>query len=97
MLWVSRPRARQATTSTASLAVRLHDRVEVDTALTVTSWHTSVMALQADLLGLHALGLRAVVCETGNPPLHADQPVRDGLWEVDALGLLRLAAGLNRG
>ncbi len=97
MLWVSRPRARRATTSTAGLAVHLHDRVEVDTALTVTSWHTSVMALQADLLGLHALGLRAVVCETGNPPLHADQPVRDGLWEVDALGLLRLAAGLNRG
>jgi homocysteine S-methyltransferase len=97
MLWVSRPRARQATTSTAGLAVHLHDRVEVDTALTVTSWHTSVMALQADLLGLHALGLRAVVCETGNPPVHADQPVRDGLWEVDALGLLRIAAGLNRG
>jgi methionine synthase I (cobalamin-dependent)/5,10-methylenetetrahydrofolate reductase len=96
-LWVSRPRARRVTTSTAGLALHLHDRLDVDTVLTVTSWQTSMLALQADLLGLHALGLRAVVCETGNPPVHAEQAVRDGVWEVDGAELLRMAAGLNRG
>ncbi|GAA4731682.1 homocysteine S-methyltransferase family protein [Actinomycetospora chibensis] len=97
VLWVSRPRARRATTSSAALAVHLHDRVDVDTALTVTSWQTGLLALQADLLGLHALGLRTLVCETGNPPVHAEQAVRDGVWEVDGAELLRTAAGLNRG
>ncbi|GAA4870763.1 homocysteine S-methyltransferase family protein [Actinomycetospora straminea] len=97
VLWVSRPRTRRASTSTAALGVHLHDRVDVDTVLTVTSWQTSMLALQADLLGLHALGLHTLVCETGNPPVHAEQAVRDGVWEVDGLALLRLAAGLNRG
>ncbi|MFC5137451.1 homocysteine S-methyltransferase family protein [Actinomycetospora rhizophila] len=97
VLWVSRPRARRATTSTTGLAVHLHDRIDVDTALTVTSWQTSLLALQADLLGLHALGVRTLVCETGNPPVHAEQAVGDGVWEVDGLELLRLAADLNRG
>lgn len=97
VLWVSRPRARRATTSTTGLAVHLHDRIDVDTALTVTSWQTSLLALQADLLGLHALGVRTLVCETGNPPVHAEQAVGDGVWEVDGLALLRLAADLNRG
>jgi len=96
-LWVSRPRARRVTTGTTGLALHLHDGVDVDTVLTLTSWQTSVLALQADLLGLHALGLRAVVCETGNPPVHAEQAVRDGVWEVDGAELLRMAAGLNRG
>lgn len=97
VLWVSRSRARRATTSTAGLAVHLHDRIDVDTALTVTSWQTSLLALQADLLGLHALGVRTLVCETGNPPVHAEQAVGDGVWEVDGLELMRLAADLNRG
>ncbi|GAA4776880.1 bifunctional homocysteine S-methyltransferase/methylenetetrahydrofolate reductase [Actinomycetospora chlora] len=97
VLWVSRPRTRRGTTTPAGLARHLHDRVEVDTALTVTSWQTSLLALQADLLGLHALGLRTLVCETGNPPVHAEQAVRDGVWEVDGPELLELAAGLNRG
>ncbi|GAA4934415.1 homocysteine S-methyltransferase [Actinomycetospora succinea] len=97
VLWVSRSRARRATTSTTGLAVHLHDRIDVDTALTVTSWQTSLLALQADLLGLHALGVRTLVCETGNPPVHAEQAVGDGVWEVDGLELLRLAADLNRG
>jgi homocysteine S-methyltransferase len=65
--------------------------------LTVTSWNTSRMALQADLLGLDALGIHALVCETGNPPVHADRPVRDGVWEVDAVGLVELATSLARG
>jgi homocysteine S-methyltransferase len=55
------------------------------------------MALQADLLGLDALGVHALVCETGNPPVHADRAVRDGVWEVDAVGLVELATSLARG
>lgn len=97
LLWVGRERTRRPRITSAAVAVHLHDRLEVDTALTVTSWNASPMALQADLLGLDALGVRALVCETGNLPVPADRPGRDGVREVDAVGLVRLAAGLNAG
>lgn len=55
------------------------------------------MTLQADLLGAHALGIRSVVCETGNPPLLGDYPSVDGTWDVDSVGLIELLAELNHG
>jgi methionine synthase / methylenetetrahydrofolate reductase (NADH) len=97
VLWSGRERSRRPRTTAAAVAAGLHDSTAADVMLTVTSWNTSRMALQADLLGLDALGVHALVCETGNPPVHADRPVRDGVWEVDAVGLVELAASLARG
>ncbi|MCD2193910.1 homocysteine S-methyltransferase family protein [Actinomycetospora endophytica] len=97
VLWSGRERSRRPLTTAAAVAAALHERTAADVMLTVTSWNTSRMALQADLLGLDALGVHALVCETGNPPVHADRPVRDGVWEVDAVGLVELATSLARG
>ena len=97
VLWSGRERSRRPRTSAAAVAAGLHGTGAADVMLTVTSWNTSRMALQADLLGLDALGVHALVCETGNPPVHADRPVRDGVWEVDAVGLVELATSLARG
>jgi methionine synthase / methylenetetrahydrofolate reductase(NADPH) len=97
VLWTGRERSRRPRTTAAAVAAALHETVAADVVLTVTSWNTSRMALQADLLGLDALGIHALVCETGNPPVHADRPVRDGVWEVDGLGLVELATSLARG
>jgi homocysteine S-methyltransferase len=55
------------------------------------------MALQADLLGANALGIRSIACETGNPPLLGDYPNVDGIWDVDSVGLVELVTGLNKG
>jgi homocysteine S-methyltransferase len=97
VLWAGRERSRRPRTTAAAVAAGLHETAAADVMLTVTSWNTSRMALQADLLGLDALGIHALVCETGNPPVHADRPVRDGVWEVDGLGLVELATSLARG
>ena len=97
VLWAGRDRSRRPRTTAAAVAAGLQEAVDADVALTVTSWNASRMALQADLLGLDALGVHTIVCETGNPPVHADRPVRDGVWEVDAVGLVGLAAGLTGG
>jgi methionine synthase I (cobalamin-dependent)/5,10-methylenetetrahydrofolate reductase len=97
VLWSGRERSRRPRTTAAAVAAGLHGTGAADVMLTVTSWNTSRMALQADLLGLDALGVHALVCETGNPPVHADRPARDGVWEVDALGLVELATSLARG
>jgi methionine synthase / methylenetetrahydrofolate reductase(NADPH) len=69
----------------------------VETIVTMTTWDKTIMTLQADLLGAHALGIRSVICETGSPPVLGDYPAVDGIWEVDSLGLVALLAGLNAG
>jgi len=80
-----------------NLALQLQMRVGVETIATVTTWDKTIMSLQADLLGAHALGIRSVVSTTGSPPVFGDYPAVDGTWEVDSVGLTALLAGLNAG
>jgi homocysteine S-methyltransferase len=84
-------------TDILGMALHLQQGIGVETIATVTTWDKTIMALQADLLGAHALGLRAVVSTTGNPPVLGDYPAVDGTWEVDSVGLTGLLAGLNAG
>jgi homocysteine S-methyltransferase len=80
-----------------NMALALQQRVGVETIPTITTWDKSIMSLQADLLGAHALGVRSVVSTTGSPPVLGDYPAVDGTWEVDSVGLTALLAGLNAG
>jgi methionine synthase / methylenetetrahydrofolate reductase(NADPH) len=80
-----------------NLAVHLQHQLGVRALASVTTWDRTIMALQADLLGAHALGVRRIVCETGSPPLLGDYPNVDGVWDVDSVGLVELLAGLNDG
>ena len=80
-----------------NMALQLQHRVGVETIATVTTWDKTIMSLQADLLGAHALGIRSVVSTTGSPPVLGDYPAVDGTWEVDSVGLTALLAGLNAG
>ena len=80
-----------------STALQLQQATGVETIATVTTWDKTIMTLQADLLGAHALGLRSVVSTTGSPPVLGDYPAVDGTWEVDSVGLTALLAGLNAG
>jgi homocysteine S-methyltransferase len=80
-----------------NMALQLQERVGVETIATVTTWDRSIMSLQADLLGAHALGIRSVVSTTGSPPVLGDYPAVDGTWEVDSVGLAGLLSGLNAG
>ncbi len=83
--------------ASGEFVVAAQQRADVETIATVTTWDKTIMALQADLLGANALGIRNVVCETGNPPLLGDYPNVDGIWDVDSVGLVELVAGLNQG
>ena len=80
-----------------NMALALQQRVGVETIATVTTWDKTIMSLQADLLGAHALGIRSVVSTTGSPPVFGDYPAVDGTWDVDSVGLTALLAGLNAG
>ena len=55
------------------------------------------MALESELLGAHALGVRNILALTGDPPRIGDYPTGTGVWDVDSIGLIEILARLNRG
>ena len=75
------------------------DRAEVgiETIPHLTPRDTTVMGLEAVLLGAHAEGIRNVLAVTGDPPEVGDYPGSGGVYEVDSIGLTHLISRLNRG
>ncbi len=55
------------------------------------------IALQADLLGAHALGIRNVLCLTGDPVRAGDQPGARSVNELESVRLLQQLQALNQG
>src|SRR5215472_11903268 len=97
LLAVQPPETARTHLDSLDMALHLQQQAGVETVATVTTWDKTIMTLQADLLGAHALGLRSVISTTGSPPVRGDYPAVDGIWEVDSLGLITLLAGLNAG
>ena len=88
------PGARDAM-SAISFGLLLRERLGVDVVLTAATWDKSLLGLQADLLGAHALGLRSVVCTTGVPPPQGDYPDLGRVFEVSSIDLIGTLVGLN--
>ncbi|ODU06107.1 MAG: hypothetical protein ABS81_05660 [Pseudonocardia sp. SCN 72-86] len=89
---------RQApTVNPVSAAVLLNQRVGVDVLHQVEGAGRSMAALQADLLGAHAFGLRTVICRTGEVLQAGDYPQVASADEVDSTRLVGILAGLNDG
>ncbi len=57
----------------------------------------NLMGIQGDLLGAHALGIRNILAMTGDPPRGGDYVNATAVFDVDAIGLARIVAGMNRG
>ncbi|MBI9107113.1 MAG: bifunctional homocysteine S-methyltransferase/methylenetetrahydrofolate reductase [Spirochaetales bacterium] len=57
----------------------------------------NLIAMQADLLGCEAVGLRNMMMITGDPPKVGNYPDVTGVFDVDAIGLLELGRRLNTG
>ena len=69
----------------------------VEPILHVCTRDRNFLGLVAHLLGAQALGLRDLVIITGDPPKMGDYPFATPVYDVDSIGLLRMAAGLNAG
>jgi homocysteine S-methyltransferase len=73
-----------------------HD-LDVECVVHLTTRDRNLMALESELLGAHALGVRNVLALTGDPPRIGDYPTGTGVWDVDSIGLVEILARLNRG
>jgi methionine synthase I (cobalamin-dependent)/5,10-methylenetetrahydrofolate reductase len=89
----------RASARMANLAVcaRLAAETAVEPILHVCARDRSFLGLVAHLLGAQALGLKNLVIITGDPPKMGDYPFSTPVYDVDSIGLLRIAAGLNAG
>ncbi len=90
------PRA-QVRMSPVAMALLVHQRVGVDTMVHFTTRDRNLMALQADLIGAHVLGLRNILCLKGDPPTGGGFQRAVGVWDVTPVGLIRVLKGLNEG
>jgi homocysteine S-methyltransferase len=83
--------------SNAALAVLIQREVGLETILHFCCRDRNLLGMQSDLIGAHALGLRNVLCITGDPPRMGDYPEATAVFDVDAIGLVQLVNRLNRG
>jgi homocysteine S-methyltransferase len=89
------PRA-SARMSPMALAHIIKNTTGMDVLLHYTCRDRNILGMQSDLLGAEALGLDNILCVTGDPPKLGDYPMATAVFDVDAIGLLRIASRLNR-
>ena len=90
------PRAR-ARMSGVMASVAIERSCGIETIPHLTPRDMAIAGLESLLLGAHAEGVRNILAVTGDPPEEGDYPGARGVYEVDAIGLTRLIASLNRG
>lgn len=70
----------------------------VETVPHLTTRDLNIIGLQAILLGAWTVGgVRNVLAITGDPPSVGDYPETSGVYEIDAVGLVRVLSRLNQG
>jgi len=83
--------------SCMGLARLIQDHLGMETIIHFTSRDRNLMAIQSELLGAHALGIRNILGLTGDPLRVGDYPNTTGVWDVDSVGLIRVIRGMNEG
>ncbi len=90
------PRA-SARMSAQSLCVQIQQQVGIETVLHYTCRDRNLLSMQSDLLGAASLGLKNILCLTGDPPKLGNYPDATAVFDVDAIGLTRIVQALNHG
>ena len=90
------PRA-SARMSAGSLCLQIQQQVGMETVIHYTCRDRNLLGIQSDLLGMSSLGLRNILCLTGDPPKMGSYPDATAVFDVDAVGLTRIVRDMNHG
>lgn len=82
--------------SSLAAAIYLHQH-GIEPIYQVACRDRNSIALQADLMGAQALGLRNILALTGDPIKAGDHPQARSVFELESVRLLRLIQNLNHG
>lgn len=57
----------------------------------------NILSIQSELLGAHTVGVRNLICITGDPPRMGTYPDATAVFDVDSIGLTNIVNNLNYG
>jgi homocysteine S-methyltransferase len=80
-----------------SLCIQIQQHTGMETILHYTCRDRNLLSIQSDLLGASSIGLRNILCVTGEPPKQGDYPDASQVFDVDSIGLVNVAKRLNHG
>jgi homocysteine S-methyltransferase len=83
--------------SAQSLCIQIQQHTGIETILHYTCRDRNLLSIQSDLLGASSIGLRNILCLTGDPPRLGNYPDATQVFDVDSIGLVNIVKGLNRG
>jgi homocysteine S-methyltransferase len=90
------PRA-SARMSALAAACLIEQKVGIETVLHYACRDRNILGIQSDLIGAAGLGLKNILCVTGDPPKLGPYPTATAVFDVDAIGLVNMASRLNSG
>ena len=90
------PRASSRISSLIT-ACEIQGKAGIETILHCCCRDKNLIAMQADLLGCARMGVNNILFITGDPPKLGDYPFASGVFDVDSIGILKVASAMNRG
>ena len=88
--------ASRMTMAPIAVAHLLSDR-GIESTLQIAGRDRNRLAIQADMLAAHALGVANIVCMTGDPPSAGDHPEAKPVFDLGAEDILKAASSLASG
>ncbi|MGB6720955.1 MAG: bifunctional homocysteine S-methyltransferase/methylenetetrahydrofolate reductase, partial [Terracidiphilus sp.] len=83
--------------SAQSLCIQIQQHTGIETILHYTCRDRNILSIQSDLLGASSIGLRNILCLTGDPPKLGNYPDATAVFDVDSIGLVNMVQRLNHG
>lgn len=80
-----------------SVSKIIQDQVGIEVMMHFACRDRNLLAVQADLLGAHALGVKNILAVTGDPANIGDYPSATSVYDVDSIGLVRIMSRFNEG
>ncbi|HTQ08787.1 MAG TPA: bifunctional homocysteine S-methyltransferase/methylenetetrahydrofolate reductase [Fimbriimonadaceae bacterium] len=84
-------------TNPAAVSNLIQSKVGVEVTMHFSCRDRNLLAIQSDLLGCHAIGVRNILAVTGDPANIGDYPSATSVFDIDAIGLIRVLARFNEG
>lgn len=90
------PRA-SARLSAQVTCMQIQQQAGIEAVLHFCCRDRNILGIQSELLGAHTLGVRNLICITGDPPRMGTYPDATAVFDVDAIGLVNIVNNLNHG
>ena len=90
------PRA-SARLSAQSTCQIIQQQAGIEAVLHFCCRDRNILSMQSELLGAHSMGVRNLICITGDPPRMGTYPDATAVFDVDSIGLTNIANNLNQG